>query len=122
MTAWITSTAAVHAPAMTAPTQRLERKPTLLISRSTTFEAESRFSAYFCQAEDGIRALIVTGVQTCALPISGRVGIAPDGLGGHAREDADADAGAEDPESGETCADVLHVNLPPLPGACRPGQ
>src|SRR6266576_4127231 len=28
----------------------------------------------FClfQAEDGIRALYVTGVQTCALPISGR--------------------------------------------------
>src|SRR5206468_8928729 len=24
----------------------------------------------FCQAEDGIRSLIVTGVQTCALPIS----------------------------------------------------
>src|SRR2546430_9864823 len=25
----------------------------------------------FCQAEDGIRGLTVTGVQTCALPISG---------------------------------------------------
>src|SRR5206468_8466521 len=25
---------------------------------------------FFCQAEGGIRALIVTGVQTCALPIS----------------------------------------------------
>src|SRR5206468_6269313 len=25
---------------------------------------------FFFQAEDGIRALIVTGVQTCALPIS----------------------------------------------------
>jgi len=24
---------------------------------------------FFCQAEDGIRGLIVTGVQTCALPI-----------------------------------------------------
>src|SRR5712664_815889 len=30
----------------------------------------------FCQAEDGIRDLIVTGVQTCALPISAGVGIA----------------------------------------------
>src|SRR2546428_9592416 len=29
-----------------------------------------RASLFFFQAEDGIRALIVTGVQTCALPIS----------------------------------------------------
>src|SRR2546428_8811580 len=28
-------------------------------------------SYFFFQAEDGIRDLIVTGVQTCALPISG---------------------------------------------------
>src|SRR2546430_13263072 len=27
---------------------------------------------FFCQAEDGIRVLTVTGVQTCALPISGQ--------------------------------------------------
>ena len=27
---------------------------------------------FFSQAEDGIRASPVTGVQTCALPISGR--------------------------------------------------
>src|SRR5206468_7359292 len=27
------------------------------------------FSCFFFQAEDGIRDLIVTGVQTCALPI-----------------------------------------------------
>src|SRR5256886_7279008 len=32
---------------------------------------------FFFQAEDGIRDLTVTGVQTCALPIS----IAPDGTG-----------------------------------------
>src|SRR5216683_428140 len=31
---------------------------------------------FFFQAEDGIRDLIVTGVQTCALPISG-FGLAP---------------------------------------------
>src|SRR5438270_12694421 len=30
----------------------------------------SRFMAFFFQAEDGIRDLTVTGVQTCALPIS----------------------------------------------------
>src|SRR2546428_5713351 len=29
---------------------------------------------FFFQAEDGIRALIVTGVQTCALPIYRHVG------------------------------------------------
>src|SRR5256886_8324845 len=31
-----------------------------------------RDSLFFFQAEDGIRDLTVTGVQTCALPISGR--------------------------------------------------
>src|SRR2546427_8919015 len=30
---------------------------------------------FFFQAEDGIRDLTVTGVQTCALPISGRSGL-----------------------------------------------
>src|SRR2546428_7648550 len=32
------------------------------------------YSFFFFQAEDGIRYLIVTGVQTCALPISAQVG------------------------------------------------
>src|SRR3989440_8517287 len=31
---------------------------------------EGRLVFFFFQAEDGIRDLIVTGVQTCALPIS----------------------------------------------------
>src|SRR5256886_4806765 len=31
------------------------------------------FSFFFFQAEDGIRDLTVTGVQTCALPISRRI-------------------------------------------------
>src|SRR5206468_9650166 len=30
----------------------------------------TRYACFFFQAEDGIRDLIVTGVQTCALPIS----------------------------------------------------
>src|SRR2546430_5507075 len=36
-------------------------------------EADCRWSSciFFFQAEDGIRDLTVTGVQTCALPISG---------------------------------------------------
>src|SRR2546429_3222626 len=32
-----------------------------------------RFSPLFFQAEDGIRDVAVTGVQTCALPISGHI-------------------------------------------------
>src|SRR5215470_19866590 len=49
---------------------------------------------FFFQAEDGIRDATVTGVQTCALPISrGRIGdywdevFTPDGLVGHAALD-----------------------------------
>src|SRR3989440_8853888 len=38
-----------------------------------------QFFFFFFQAEDGIRDLIVTGVQTCALPISvGRAGASLD--------------------------------------------
>src|SRR2546425_9409535 len=37
------------------------------------------FFFFFFQAEDGIRDKLVTGVQTCALPISDRLGqVAPD--------------------------------------------
>src|SRR5206468_5807206 len=36
---------------------------------------------FFFQAEDGIRDLIVTGVQTCALPIYSRDGFDPLGIG-----------------------------------------
>src|SRR5216684_8041857 len=32
------------------------------------------YSFFFFQAEDGIRDVAVTGVQTCALPISGEAG------------------------------------------------
>src|SRR3989441_12242364 len=35
----------------------------------------SSFLFFFFQAEDGIRDKLVTGVQTCALPISGQGGI-----------------------------------------------
>src|SRR5205085_8236125 len=40
------------------------RTAILLLARMCT-------SFFFFQAEDGIRGLTVTGVQTCALPISG---------------------------------------------------
>src|SRR6266567_6153566 len=35
------------------------------------------FFFFFFQAEDGIRDLTVTGVQTCALPISARIAADP---------------------------------------------
>src|SRR5206468_4922802 len=43
-------------------------------SGDTTRDARALFTEllFFFQAEDGIRDLIVTGVQTCALPISSR--------------------------------------------------
>src|SRR5256886_7358974 len=46
---------------------RLER--TRFINKGVT-EPSMSFSVFFFQAEDGIRDLTVTGVQTCALPIS----------------------------------------------------
>src|SRR2546430_12199808 len=41
----------------------------------------SRLSFFFFQAEDGIRDLTVTGVQTCALPISAGERAFDDALG-----------------------------------------
>ncbi len=46
MTAWITSTEAVQAPAATAPVHRLDRKPMVAIKSRITSEADSRFCAY----------------------------------------------------------------------------
>src|SRR5699024_11929820 len=43
------------------------------ITRPTSSNpASSRYESFFFQAEDGIRDRNVTGVQTCALPISAR--------------------------------------------------
>src|SRR2546425_13347798 len=42
---------------------------------------------FFFQAEDGIRDKLVTGVQTCALPISRRDFLPEAGLGGARRGD-----------------------------------
>src|SRR5712664_3072307 len=47
----------------------------MLCERTVSEIVKGDNSLYLClffQAEDGIRDLIVTGVQTCALPISGR--------------------------------------------------
>src|SRR6266478_4837954 len=48
------------------------------------------FNLFFCQAEDGIRYLTVTGVQTCALPIC-RLGedLLPHEAGGAGEKDAE---------------------------------
>src|SRR5207245_6766147 len=42
---------------------------------------------FFFQAEDGIRHATVTGVQTCALPISWLRSASPDPARGYTRED-----------------------------------
>src|SRR2546425_9630540 len=42
---------------------------------------ETFFIFFFFQAEDGIRDKLVTGVQTCALPISRRRSVAVGGVG-----------------------------------------
>src|SRR5205823_10380174 len=39
---------------------------------SNVYYRSECFDFFFFQAEDGIRDKLVTGVQTCALPISGR--------------------------------------------------
>src|SRR2546422_1638091 len=44
------------------------------------------FFFFFFQAEDGIRDVAVTGVQTCALPISGHAGTLGDDAAGCRRE------------------------------------
>src|SRR5258706_11510086 len=47
--------------------------PTLPTSCIELLLMHSRFFFFFFQAEDGIRDWSVTGVQTCALPISGGI-------------------------------------------------
>src|SRR5690606_39363149 len=61
--------------------------------------------SFFFQAEDGIRDLHVTGVQTCALPISGSGTEAPPGA-------ADAEWAAGGPD---------RSRRPDRDRACRPG-
>src|SRR3989441_872836 len=58
------------------------------------------FFFFFFQAEDGIRDKLVTGVQTCALPISGR-GVDKGG-------DRCDDAHGKHPHRGEANAEELH--------------
>src|SRR3989440_6573536 len=72
--------------------------PIVLTILSTPSPEQSYLKCFFFQAEDGIRDLIVTGVQTCALPISQVTGrsrevLPGDGDGAAGRVAGLADAG-----------------------------
>src|SRR6266513_4911896 len=71
-----------------------------------TFVAGAEITFYCFQAEDGIRDLNVTGVQTCALPISHRVG-EPDQPGGDLQVEQvgrrSADGRSEERRVGKEC-------------------
>src|SRR2546430_6727200 len=70
---------------------------------------------FFFQAEDGIRDLTVTGVQTCALPISGKASRLRNKLPGQRKPTADSVR-----ESGERFqppACSRHATLHHAPGA-----
>src|SRR5437868_7539432 len=58
-----------------------------------TIMLKSRYVIFFFQAEDGIRDRNVTGVQTCALPISGRDDPAEYDAECHAHRHSDAQHG-----------------------------
>src|SRR2546430_13288358 len=76
--------------------------------------------SFFFQAEDGIRDLTVTGVQTCALPISDRdVPRAPVGGGAGPRDVRRVPREPAPPRAGRRSAD--RQTVPPLPAAGRGG-
>src|SRR5450432_2738533 len=89
-------------PFPTTPTDEHFRVPL------ATPESENDASVFVFQAEDGIRRLIVTGVQTCALPIYGRVP-APHqrgaGMDGRSRTHGQSHAGprSEERRVGKEC-------------------
>src|SRR6266542_1134287 len=64
---------------------------------------------FFFQAEDGIRAATVTGVQTCALPISLPVGDAQREPRPHELEPREANAPAERLHRSEPGLDVVRL-------------
>src|SRR6266511_2896785 len=66
---------------------------------------------FFFQAEDGIRDFHVTGVQTCALPISKASGSAPPASSGPSR--------ARWPSSGPSSAAAPRSSQPPLTSTRR---
>src|SRR2546421_2284710 len=81
----------------------------LLDYRRLTFTPHSCFFFFF-QAEDGIRDLIVTGVQTCALPIS-RDGHRLPGVAAHVAVDVARPRGQLFLECAEPLAQIPHRGL-----------
>src|SRR2546430_17129659 len=67
-------------------------------------------SCFFFQAEDGIRDLTVTGVQTCALPILGRIDEQPGGR--RHQQVAVRDASAEEWIAGGRS--LVHMRVEPI--------
>src|SRR5690606_40274052 len=70
----------------------------------------SEYVFFFFQAEDGIRDFHVTGVQTCALPISQRPPAAQDHGGGAETEDEQL-PGGDVGESGGQAGDEVDAAL-----------
>src|SRR6266403_4286373 len=76
---------------------------------------------FFFQAEDGIRDLYVTGVQTCALPICPLLGVrrhADQGVGtpGESEQLVRQRVGLQQPDAGrDRCADERALTLTPGP-------
>src|SRR5206468_9420331 len=73
--------------------------------RNSRSERNSRF---FFQAEDGIRDLIVTGVQTCALPISFRVRELLARVKAHIRSAQELARARDEAQSRAAIVDILH--------------
>src|SRR2546429_7303258 len=57
-----------HCPSMKADSSRVYKSDPHVLARSWA-TGRGRAGDFFFQAEDGIRDVAVTGVQTCALPI-----------------------------------------------------
>src|SRR3989441_6485437 len=78
---------------------------------------------FFFQAEDGIRDKLVTGVQTCALPIYHPTAISPfpgasTGAGGEIRDEGATGRGGK-PKAGLVGFSVSNLRLP---GATEPWE
>src|SRR2546430_12064180 len=98
-------------------TPRLPCAPSLdyhLVVRPTN--ATHLRSFFFFQAEDGIRDLTVTGVQTCALPISERVGLV---VGRILDVVEDIDRGQQAARHGCAMIDDVVTELLDVPGLVR---
>src|SRR2546427_8776522 len=82
------------------------------------------FFFFFFQAEDGIRDLTVTGVQTCALPISSgsRSGKdRPRGRSGHTARSPEGPWAATNPAPGQGAGPAGRTADPPTTQDERPG-